>query len=135
MTNWDVGLHPDLISKINAVLVVMSKAGSPMFVTQGLRTVAQQQGLYAQGRTVKGPIVTNCDGVKIKSNHQAQADGYGHAVDCAFVGVEPFSESHNWALYCDAVRDHGLISGADFKTLVDRPHAELPRNYRPELVA
>src|SRR5690606_11257919 len=49
--------------------------------TEGVRTVARQQQLYAQGRTTKGIKVTNVDGVTKKSNHQPKADGYGHAVD------------------------------------------------------
>jgi peptidoglycan L-alanyl-D-glutamate endopeptidase CwlK len=120
------GLHPDLIAKLNALMVLMDKAGAPMFVVQGLRTVEQQQALYAQGRTTKGPIVTNCDGVKVKSNHQAQADGFGHAADCAFKGAEPFSEHHPWATYGSAAKMLGLIWGGNFSTLVDRPHVELP---------
>jgi hypothetical protein len=52
-----------------------------MKVVQGLRTVAQQQELYAQGRTKPGPdvsparplgrTVTNCDGIQIQSPIQA----------------------------------------------------------------
>ena len=135
MTDWQTGLHPALIRRIETVLALMAKAHQPMQVVQGLRTVAQQQTLYARGRTEKGPIVTNCDGVRIRSNHQAQIDGYGHAVDCAFTGPEPFSEMHNWALYGDVVKDQGLIWGGDFHTLVDRPHAELPHNFQETLRA
>ena len=38
-------------------------------ITYGVRTVAQQQALYAQGRTAPGKIVTWVDGVNKKSNH------------------------------------------------------------------
>lgn len=38
-------------------------------ITHGERTIAEQQELYAQGRTKPGKIVTNCDGIKIKSEH------------------------------------------------------------------
>ncbi len=124
---WTLGLHPDLISKVNALLMMMEQAGHPMFVAQGLRTAAQQQALWAQGRTTKGPIVTHCDGIKIKSNHQAQADGYGHAVDCAFHDAQPFAEYHPWATYGSNAKLLGLIWGGDFSTIVDRPHVELPK--------
>lgn len=33
-----------------------------------------------------GKKVTNCDGYIKKSNHQAKADGYGHAVDIFLTG-------------------------------------------------
>lgn len=38
-------------------------------VTCGHRTIAEQQKLYAQGRTTKGSIVTQLDGVKKKGKH------------------------------------------------------------------
>lgn len=120
------GLHPDLVSKVRALLVIMEQNGTPMFVTQGVRTLEQQQALWAQGRTTKGPIVTHCDGVHSKSNHQVQADGYGHAVDCAFKGAEPFSEDHPWATYGSNAKLLGLIWGGNFSTIVDKPHIELP---------
>jgi len=49
-------------------------------ITCGLRTLQKQQTLYAQGRTMPGKIVTNCDGILKKSNHQAE-DGISKAVD------------------------------------------------------
>ena len=51
-------------------------------IVSGLRTLAEQQMLYAQGRTMPGDIVTNCDGIIKRSNHQAEVDGQpGRAVD------------------------------------------------------
>lgn len=38
-----------------------------MRVCQGLRTTAQQQAAYAEGRTAPGRVVTNADGVHHKS--------------------------------------------------------------------
>lgn len=122
------GVHPDLVQKILTVLQTLAKAGRPMFVAQGVRTIEEQQALYARGRTVKGPIVTNCDGVQMRSRHQPQSDGFGHAVDCAFVDSQPFSDVHPWTLYGDVAKDQGLIWGGDWTTFPDRPHVELPRS-------
>lgn len=118
-------LHPTLLIKINQVLAAMDVLGFPMKIVQGVRTVEQQQELYAKGRTTKGPVVTNADGVIKKSNHQVKSDGYGYAVDCAFMGPEPFAESHPWDLYGACIRAVGLTWGGDWKSFVDRPHAEL----------
>ena len=41
-------------------------------VVYGHRSVAEQQELYAQGRTKPGSIVTKCDGVTNKSMHNYQ---------------------------------------------------------------
>lgn len=38
-------------------------------ITHGHRTIEEQQQLFAQGRVLPGKIVTNCDGVIIKSKH------------------------------------------------------------------
>ena len=128
--DWTVGLHPELVRRITLVLADMVTEGYPMRVCQGLRTTAQQQAAYAEGRTAPGRVVTNADGVHHKSNHQAQADGYGHAVDCCFLGSDPFGETQPWPRYGLHVEARGLHWGGsiDFKRhgLIDRPHAELP---------
>lgn len=120
------GVHPGLKSKITQVLGAMAILGHPMKVVQGVRTVEQQAALYAQGRTAPGPIVTNCDGVKTRSNHQPHADGYGHAVDCASMIGDPYDPAFPWSLYGAAVRAVGLVWGGSWTTFQDRPHAELP---------
>lgn len=38
-------------------------------IIQGHRTVAEQQALYAQGRTKPGPVVTQIDGIRTKGQH------------------------------------------------------------------
>lgn len=72
------GIHPKLVR-----LMELSIDNSPIdfTITEGIRTTERQQELYAKGRTSPGCIVTNCDGIKSKSNHQAKEDGLGYAVD------------------------------------------------------
>ncbi len=72
------GIHPDLVKVMKE-----SVNDSPVdfTITDGVRTLAMQQALYAKGRTAKGEIVTNADGIKGKSNHQVKNDGFGWAVD------------------------------------------------------
>ena len=50
-------------------------------VVSGVRLTTEQQLLYAQGRTMPGPIVTNCDGIHNLSSHQVDELGIGHGVD------------------------------------------------------
>jgi len=77
------GVHPSLVKVIEEAI---KNTPIDFTVTSGVRTTNEQQALYAQGRTAKGSIVTNADGVKNKSNHQAKSDGYGHAIDfCPYV--------------------------------------------------
>ncbi len=123
------GLHPLLITAIENILAKMSKVGHPMMVTDTVRTVAQQQALYAQGRTKPGKIVTNCDGELIKSNHQVHSDGYGHAADLCFVvgGKPSWDIKLPWKLYGAFAKMEGLGWGGSWTNtkLVDLPHIEL----------
>jgi len=121
------GVHPDLTRAVRAVVLAMHELGYEMIVTDGVRTSAEQQKLYAQGRTAPGKVVTNADGIIRSSNHQPKADGYGHAVDCCFLvdGVPSWSDALPWELYGEMARVLGLRWGGDWKT-PDRPHVELP---------
>ena len=118
-----LGVHPILVGKILAILEAL-----PMFVVVGLRTATQQAQLYAEGRTTPGPIVTNDDGTMHRSNHEAHSDGWGHAVDCAWVPTlelpSPFDQRFPWGQYGALVEAAGLTWGGTWR-MVDMPHAEL----------
>lgn len=119
-------VHPTLQAAILKILAEL-----PMFVASGVRTLGEQQALYAIGRTLPGSKVTNNDGIRHPSNHQCHQDGLGHAVDCAWIGPHPFALSYPWASYGAAVEAQGLIWGGRWKSLLDRPHAELPAHPLP----
>ena len=103
------------------VLDAMAANGTPMRITDGLRTTGQQVALWQQGRYGDTRArVTQMDGVHRRSLHQD-----GRAVDCCFLGPEPYSESHPWGKYGDEVKRAGLVWGGDWRR-PDRPHAELP---------
>lgn len=81
-------VHPTLRDVVTEALL----AAPPWLdfaVISGLRTAREQAALYSQGRDEHGnvvhpeKVVTHRDGVLKKSNHQAQADGEGHAIDIA----------------------------------------------------
>jgi peptidoglycan L-alanyl-D-glutamate endopeptidase CwlK len=131
-TAWPIikDCHHVLLRKLLRVLAAMDALGFPMKPVQGTRTTEYQQALYAQGRTKPGNIVTNADGVHVKSNHQLKEDGFGYAVDCAFVkdGGVDWSDDLPWATYGRCATAVGLRWGGDWKHPVDRPHVELPRS-------
>jgi len=123
------GLHPVLVRKLAKVMAAMEALGFPMLLTDGVRTDAEQQALYAIGRTKPGRIVTNADGHTHKSNHQPKADGYGYAADCCFLidGRPSWDDDLPWETYGAACRAVGLRWGIKLNaSTVDRPHTELP---------
>lgn len=117
-------LHPDLIAKVHTILLRL-----PLFVVQGFRTAEYQRTLWEEGRSRPGHIVTNCDGYATPSNHQAKTDGYGHAVDLAFLPTaafpDPFDLRHPWQQYGLLGESLGLVWGGRFH-LKDYDHLELP---------
>jgi len=127
MSNKLQGVHPDLVAKIQKIQAAMEILGFHMIPTDGLRTTEEQQKLYAQGRTTPGDIVTDADGVKNKSNHQAHDDGFGHAVDCCFVvdGQASWDEKLPWQLYGRMAQSLGLVWGGSWIKPVDKPHVQL----------
>lgn len=128
MSNKLAGVHPTLIAAVGKIQSAMGLLGFPMQVTDGVRSLAQQEALYAQGRTKPGHIVTNSDGVTNRSNHQQHADGFGHAVDCCFlVGGTPTWDVHMpWKLYGAMAEALGLRWGGSWAAIHDLPHIELP---------
>lgn len=120
-------VHPVLVAAVERILTAMAALGFPMLVTDTVRTTAEQQALYQQGRNRPGRIVTNADGVRERSNHQVQLDGYGHAVDCCFLvdGKPTWAEACPWRLYGEAAKALGLRWGGDWPK-PDRPHIEMP---------
>lgn len=71
------GVHPDLVRVIKRA-AAMARPNEDFSVQEGVRTLARQKELYAQGRTKPGKIVT----WTLKSNHFRNAKtGFGHAVD------------------------------------------------------
>ena len=126
------GIHPDLVK-------VMTEAVkySPIdfTITDGVRTTAQQQALYAKGRTVPGTKVTNADGIRSKSNHQAKSDGYGYAVDLYAYHSGKVQVNDDKSLKTIAAHIKSVASklgikiewGGDWKSIIDYPHFELKK--------
>jgi peptidoglycan L-alanyl-D-glutamate endopeptidase CwlK len=118
-------VHPALLTKVTALLQKF-----PMFVVSGVRSLAEQQALYAQGRTKPGKVVTNCDGVTSKSNHQVHTDGWGHAVDVAWIPTparpDPFDAKWPWKEFGTYATGLGLVWGGSWHSIVDMPHVEQP---------
>ncbi len=114
-------VHPELNKRIRDLIEAFAQRGVQVEVVQGLRTIAEQNALYAQGRTKPGPVVTNARGGQ--SNHN-----FGLAADlCPFVNGKPdFTDNAGFmAIGAEAVK-RGLEWGGNWKRLIDKPHVQLP---------
>lgn len=88
-------------------------------VTQALRTIADQDALYAQGRTKPGKKVTNVRGGNSWHN-------YGLAFDFVLLidGKISWDVDKYWLEVVKIFKSKGFVWGGDFKSLYDAPHFE-----------
>lgn len=87
-------------------------------VTQGLRTFAEQDALYAQGRTKPGGIVTKAKGGQSFHN-------YGLAIDLVEIRNGKANWDFDYRLLLPFAQKYNLTWGGNFKSIVDKPHYEL----------
>jgi peptidoglycan L-alanyl-D-glutamate endopeptidase CwlK len=116
-------LHPKAQQKarefMQLAIPLMARYGLDVRIISGLRTFAEQDALYAQGRTAKGCIVTNARAGF--SNHN-----FGTAFDIGlFLGKNYLDESPKYKELGQAGKSLGLVWGGDFKSIKDEPHFEI----------
>lgn len=114
-------VHPELAKRIQQLAVNLASQGITVEVVQGLRTFAEQDALYAQGRTKPGKRVTNARSGQ--SNHN-----YGLAVDmCPFVNGKPdWNDTKGFKAIGAEGKKLGLEWGGDWIHIIDMPHLQLP---------
>lgn len=114
------GLVPQLETLAETFLQLCLMKGSSLKITQGLRTMAQQQALYDQGRIDKTkPIVTNAKPGQSQHN-------FGKAFDVAFTGTIPYpTDDKVWKAIADIGVALGLTAGYYFKSFQDKPHFQI----------
>ncbi len=94
-------------------------------VTQGFRTFAEQNTLYAKGRTVPGQVVTNARGGQSLHN-------YGVAFDiCPIIGGKYiWSDNSLFASVGQIGQSLGLEWGGSWTSFQDRPHFQYLAGYK-----
>lgn len=123
-------LHPVVLAAATALIGRCYKRNIPILITQGLRTIAEQDTLYAQGRTKPGAVVTNARGGYSYHN-------YGLAVDFAL--LLPNGSSVSWDMCRDGnnnliadwqevvleAKALGFEWGGDWSSFKDYPHFQM----------
>jgi len=117
-------LHPWLNYKLTLLLKQCAKKGIYLIITQGFRSKAEQDALYAQGRTKKGKIVTNAKGSDYSSQHQ-----WGIAFDIAINDSKLLYNEATIRKVAKIAKSNkvGLAWGGDWVSPVDTPHFYLDK--------
>lgn len=116
-------VHPILAKKVEDMIVAAEKAGIAVLVTQALRTVEEQDALYAKGRTVapigKKYIVTKAKGGQSYHN-------FGLAIDIVILNslgkADWDTKNPAWAEVAKIGKSLGLEWGGDWQGFKDIPH-------------
>lgn len=115
--------HPRLQVLAARLVDECNRKGLKIKIGETLRTVVEQNTLYAQGRTQPGNIVTNAPGSSYSSYHQ-----WGTAFDFyRNDGQGAYNESGKFFDRVGAIGvSLGLEWGGNWKSIVDKPHFQLP---------
>ena len=123
-------LHPRLQEKFKLLQKKCAQKGITIRATGCLRSAKEQDALYAKGRTAPGSKVTNASGKDAKSMHQ-----WGVAVDIVIDmdadkdGDVDIRDLYNVKLLNVVGKigeSIGLEWGGSWKSIVDKPHFQLP---------
>ncbi|MEK7556378.1 MAG: M15 family metallopeptidase [Patescibacteria group bacterium] len=110
------GVHKDVKNAATALVTVLRQDhGLPAYISEGRRSQARQNLLFAQGRTRPGNIVTWVQ----RSKHTS-----GIAFDLGFAGYDPDSVPERWWKTAGEIGEAlGLTWGGRWST-PDKPHFE-----------
>ncbi|MCM3901395.1 MAG: M15 family metallopeptidase [Pyrinomonadaceae bacterium] len=114
-------VHPELARRVTLLIQALADKGHTVEVVQGLRTFAEQDELFKQGRTKPGQVVTRARGGQ--SNHN-----YGLAVDlCPFENGKPqWNDNAGFVRIGVEAAKLGLDWGGSWKKFIDKPHVQMP---------
>lgn len=122
-------MHPKIRTELlEQYLTINTKlpTGVRLRFSQTLRTIKEQDDIYAQGRTKPGKIVTNAKGGQSIHN-------YGLAFDIVLLydkdgngslETASWEENSYWKQVVTYFKSQGWFWGGDFKSIKDSPHFE-----------
>ncbi len=126
-------LYFPFLERLFDVIADCKAAGHQYYATMGFRTYAQQDALYAQGRTIPGAIVTAARGGQSAHNFGIAVD-FTHDSDILKPGLQPDWDTKNYLPLGKAAKLRGLVWGGDWSK-PDMPHVQWPTDLAPLKVA
>lgn len=119
-------IYPPLWAKMEQLAKNCRTRGVDYWAIAGLRTVEEQNGLYAQGRSKPGKIVTNAKGGHSCHNFGLALD-FAMDKDVSREGLQPdFSSAQLYKVLAEEAKKLGLEAGFYWTRLPDSPHIQLP---------
>lgn len=115
------GLQPKARRLAQAAFDDAAKEGVGVMVTQGLRTFAEQQRLFDQGRTTPGQIVT-------RARPGQSYHNFGLAFDFVVVrnGQAVWDQNDaDWRRFVQICKGHDFEWGGDWRSFKDFPHLQV----------
>jgi hypothetical protein len=127
--NKMIHLHPAFRKALAVLAEALDRRGMAALITDGFRSFAEQDALFAQGRTTRGKIVTKAKGGESNHNYGLAVDLYpvldGRVLTDVPPGTVParrFKDTQQAII--DEAERAGLSSGIHFSS-VDPPHVQL----------
>lgn len=111
-------LHPVVRAAVARLEEACAQQGLRLLITDCTRTMAEQEALYAKGRTQPGGIVTN-------ARYPKSAHNWGVAVDfCQGIRGQEYSDPVFFQNVATIAKRMGFTWGGDWRNFPDRPHLE-----------
>ena len=118
-------LKPKVKNLANQLITNCKTVGIDIIITQTLRTITEQDILYAQGRTTPGRIITNAKGGQSMHN-------YGCAFDFAPLEngkIDWSAQNKKWGIVGKIGITIGLEWGGLWTKMLDLPHFQYTAGY------
>ena len=120
-------VHPKLAAQVRELAEELAEENISIRIVQGLRSWAEQQAIWQEGRDGSGNII---DAAKVVTHAKPGYSwhNYGLAVDVApfDAGIPDWNRSHPaWARIVSVGESLGMVSGSTFKDCPDWPHFQM----------
>ena len=122
-----VDLYPPFAATLRLLVARCRDRGALYVCTSGLRSYAEQDKIYAQGRTTPGGIVTKAKAGYSLHNFGISADFSRDRDDNAGrPGLKIDDRESQYVVLAEEAEKLGLESGLRWRTFVDPNHVQLP---------
>lgn len=118
------GMDKDVVRLVRDVIKELHAEGIYVCIAQSYRSIAEQNALYAKGRTTAGPIVTNARGGQSNHNFGVAVDLCIYPKDFSSVLFLQPSDSRMKKIVA-AMKKRKFKWGGDWASFRDYPHFEL----------